>query len=200
MTDTAGSTTTTTDAGAGAPGTTTTDTTNGLLTQEQVDRIVKDRVARERAKLGDVAELQRKASEFDRLAEAQKSELEKATEKAVRETEERVRTETEGAWKKRILRSEVKVAAAGKLNDPADALAHLDLSAFEVDDDGNADEAAIASAIDKLLEDKPYLGAGATARQRPTREFDAGTRTNGSTLPLNGDPLTRDLELKLGVR
>ena len=59
----------------------------------------------------------------------------------------------------RILRSEVKAAAAGKLADPADALRLLDLSAFEVDDDGTIDEEEIADAIDALLTAKPYLSA-----------------------------------------
>lgn len=60
---------------------------------------------------------------------------------------------------RRILRSEVKAAAAGKLADPNDALHMLDLDQFEVDDDGNVDEDEIATAIADLLEKKPYLAA-----------------------------------------
>jgi len=59
----------------------------------------------------------------------------------------------------RILRSEIKAAAAGKLADPTDALRLLDLSQFEVDDDGGVDEAEIADAIDDLIKTKPYLSA-----------------------------------------
>lgn len=59
----------------------------------------------------------------------------------------------------RILRSEIKAAAAGKLADPADAYKFLDLTEFEVDDDGNVDEEEIADAIDDLLKKKPYLSA-----------------------------------------
>lgn len=59
----------------------------------------------------------------------------------------------------RILRSEVRAIATGKLTDPADALVYLDLSKFEVDDDGAVDEEEITDAITSLLEKKPYLGA-----------------------------------------
>ena len=53
------------------------------FTQEQLDKIVADRLARERKKYEGVnlEELQRKASEFDKLEEANKTDLEKAQKK-----------------------------------------------------------------------------------------------------------------------
>lgn len=59
----------------------------------------------------------------------------------------------------RILKAEVRVAAATKLADPADALRFIDMSSFEVGDDGAVDGAAIAKAIDDLIASKPYLAA-----------------------------------------
>lgn len=59
----------------------------------------------------------------------------------------------------RIIRSEVRAAAAGKLTDPKDALRFLDLDQFEVDEDGAVDEDEIADAITDLLTKKPYLAA-----------------------------------------
>ncbi|MCK8670997.1 hypothetical protein M1M07_07680 [Rhodococcus sp. HM1] len=59
----------------------------------------------------------------------------------------------------RIVRAEVRAAAAGKLADPADAHRFLDLSQFEVGDDGEVDQDEIAEAIDELLNEKPYLAA-----------------------------------------
>ena len=59
----------------------------------------------------------------------------------------------------RIIRSEVKAAAKGKLADPSDAFKFLDLAQFEVTDDGDIDEGAIASALDNLIKQKPYLSA-----------------------------------------
>lgn len=66
----------------------------------------------------------------------------------------------------RILRSEIKAAAKGALADPADAFRFLDLTDFEVDDDGNVDEDEIAEAISSLVEKKPYLAAQGDRRFR----------------------------------
>lgn len=59
----------------------------------------------------------------------------------------------------RILSAEVRAAATGKLSDPSDALTFIDLTQFEVDDDGEVDQAEIAAAVDDLLTKKPYLAA-----------------------------------------
>lgn len=59
----------------------------------------------------------------------------------------------------RILRTEVRAVATGKLADPSDALAYLDLSDFEVDEDGEVDTDAISEAVADLLSKKPYLAA-----------------------------------------
>jgi hypothetical protein len=86
----------------------------------------------------------------------------------------------------KILRSEVKAAAAGKLADPTDALRLLDLDSFEVGEDGEIDEDEIADAINNLLKNKPYLAAQSAKRFQGTG--DGGSRKGG------GRPkqLTRD--------
>jgi len=76
----------------------------------------------------------------------------------------------------RILRSEVKAAAAGKLADPADAYRFLDLSKFDVDDEGNVDEDEIADAIDDLLAKKPYLGVTQGDKKKFQGSADGGAR------------------------
>jgi hypothetical protein len=77
----------------------------------------------------------------------------------------------------RIVRSEIKAAAAGRLADPRDALRFLDLEQFEVDEDGQVDEDEIADAIENLLTSKPYLAAAATAsRPRFQGSGDGGAR------------------------
>lgn len=48
-----------------------------ITTQADLDRIIGDRLARERSKYGDYAELKAKAAQFDELEEAKKTELEK---------------------------------------------------------------------------------------------------------------------------
>lgn len=77
----------------------------------------------------------------------------------------------------RIIRAEVKAAAAGKLADPADAYKFLDLSQFEVDADGNLDADEVADAIEDLLKSKPYLAAqGGPTKPRFQGTADSGAR------------------------
>lgn len=52
------------------------------FTQSELDAIVKDRLAREKGKYADYEELKAKATKFDEAEEANKSELQKATERA----------------------------------------------------------------------------------------------------------------------
>ncbi len=79
----------------------------------------------------------------------------------------------------RVVRAEVIAAAAKKLQDPADAVAHLDLSKLEVDENGEVDRKAINAAIDQLVKDKPYLAG--------VRDPEFGNRpsANGSGRSMN---------------
>ena len=173
-------TTTTTTAGGEAGANANGDAGNGTpktFTQDEVDRIVGERLARERKGLGDIDELRRKATEFDRLAEERKTELERAVDAAKKDAEKAVRGEVESTWKSRLVRSEVRAAAAGKLADPEDAVRFLELDKLEVDQEGNLDQKAVAAAIAELLEKKPYLAADGTRRRV---DPDAGARTPAS--------------------
>lgn len=61
--------------------------TNGqerIFSQADVDKIVMERLQRERQKYGDYDSLKDKASKYDQLEEASKTELQKATEKAAK--------------------------------------------------------------------------------------------------------------------
>ncbi|MEV8552567.1 hypothetical protein AB0L04_22460 [Streptomyces glaucescens] len=82
----------------------------------------------------------------------------------------------------RIIRAEVKAAAAGKLADPADAYRFLDLTQFEVDDDGNVDADEVADAIEDLIKAKPYLAAQGGTTKRFHGTADSGAR-KGSARP-----------------
>lgn len=76
----------------------------------------------------------------------------------------------------RIVRSEVRAAAAGKLADPKDALRFLDLDQFEVDEDGQVDEDEIADAIEDLMKNKPYLAAATGRRFQGTGDGGASRK------------------------
>lgn len=101
-------------------------------------------------------------------------EAEHATEQAKRETEQAALAKAND----RILKSEVKAAAKGVLADPQDAYKFLDLESFEVDDDGNVDEDAIAKALTDLVAAKPYLAAQGGKRFQGSA--DGGARNDAA--------------------
>lgn len=101
-------------------------------------------------------------------------EAEHAAEQAKRETEKAALAKAND----RIRKSEVKAAAKGVLADPQDAYKFLDLDSFEVDDDGNVDEDAIAKALDDLVKSKPYLAAQGGKRFQGSA--DGGARNDAT--------------------
>lgn len=107
----------------------------------------------------------RKERERRKAAESERDQAKGSGQNA--DDPERIRTQADQAAtakaNQRIVRSEVRAAAAGKLTNPRDALAFLDLAQFEVDEDGQVDEDEVADAIDNLLKERPYLGTAATA-------------------------------------
>ena len=116
------------------------------------------------------AEAKRFADEFAAL----KAQIEgREAEHAATLAAQAVKDEALSAANQRILKAEVRAQAASKLNDPKDALLYLDLSGFEVGEDGEVDGDAVAAAIDKLITDKPYLAAQGT---RFKGEADGGAR------------------------
>lgn len=114
----------------------------------------------------EIAKLQGKEAEYAELQKQRESEqaaLNKANE--------------------RILKAEVRAQAAGKLADPQDALLHIDLSSFEVGDDGEVDAAAITDAITDLITTKPYLAV--QDGKRFQGDADAGARKEARPAQLN---------------
>lgn len=113
-----------------------------------------------------------------KLAELQQSQQTDA-EKALSDARAEGKAEADKAANARIVRAEVKAAAAKRLADPADAVRFLDLDEFEVGDDGEVDGDAIAAALDALLEAKPYLGVNAPTPKPPPGDGDGGARGGG---------------------
>ena len=65
----------------------------------------------------------------------------------------------------------VKAEAVALLNDPDDAHRYLDLSSYEVDDDGEVDSRAIKRDLKALIEDRPYL-----AKTKKATDYEGGPR------------------------
>jgi hypothetical protein len=94
------------------------------------------------------------AKERDQLKAAQMTEVEKATAEAY----EKGKTEATSEVTSRLLRTEIRAEAKGRLRNP-------DLAFRLLDDhdrfiaDGDVDAKAVAKAIDQLLKDMPELAA-----------------------------------------
>lgn len=94
MSETTTETTTNTDAGDGAAAG---GDQGKTFTQADVDRVVEQRLTRERAKFGDYDALKQKAAKFDELDAANKSEMERLQEQLAAEQTARTTAETKAA-------------------------------------------------------------------------------------------------------
>lgn len=104
-------------------------------------------------------DLEKKLKEARDRADALEKKQPATAEPDVEAIRRQIQQETQAEVNQRILALEIKAAAAGKLADPADAHKFIDLTNFEVNDDGSVDSTEIAAALDDLLKSKPYLAA-----------------------------------------
>ncbi|MFW6092222.1 MAG: hypothetical protein ACODAF_10065, partial [Actinomycetota bacterium] len=142
---------------------------------------MKEKVKAERQKRRDVeAELEK----LRKAAEA-KPDDEQPSADEIRREAEKAATQKANA---RIVRSEIRAAAAGKLADPKDALTFLDADQFEVDENGEVDSDEVADAIDDLVKNKPYLAAQGGRRFQGTADNGAA-RNAGKPKQLTRDDL-----------
>lgn len=84
-----------------------------------------------------------------------------AEEQALEKARAEATAEATAKANERIVRAEVKAAATGKIKNPALALKLADISAIEVNDDGDVDSDAVNQAISDLLDEYPELAADA---------------------------------------
>lgn len=124
--------------------------------QAELDRIIGERLAREREKFADYADLKTKATEYDKALEAAKTEQEKAVEAAKSEG----RTEALTAANARLVAAEARaLASEAKFRNPKLAVTAISdaLKAVKVNDDGTVDADAIKGHLKALSDADPYL-------------------------------------------
>lgn len=136
------------------------------FTQADVDRIVAERLAREKEKYKDYADLKAKAAKLAELEQSQLTEQEKLQAKLKQLEQEK--TEALTAANQRLLAAEVKLQAAELgIIDPDAAFALMSRDGVEVTADGAVK--GVKEALTALLEVKPYLkkpdGGGAAGGQ-----------------------------------
>ena len=139
-----------------------------ITSQDQFDRMVKDRIARVKATPPpDYEDLKAKASKFDELDAANKSELEKANERAERAEKER-QDAIETANKRLIAAEILAEASAQKALKPEHMHRLIDTGEVTVGDDGQV--TGVKEAVQAFLKANPeYVG-------RPSGSADQGAR------------------------
>lgn len=139
------------------------------LTQDEVDRIIAERLSREREKYKDYADLKKAADELAQLKQGQLSDLEKR-DRRIKELEEAAAAK-DMTLKERTIRYEVMLAASRLgIVDPEAAYRLLDQSALKFDDDGAPTNTE--AALRDLLKARPYLAGGTASggATNPNRE------------------------------
>lgn len=135
------------------------DTFVAPTSQDEFDRMVGARLARERAKYADYEDLKAKASKFDEVDAASKSELQKAQD-AIAERDRQL-ADLPKVARQQAIRFASLASQRGFL-DPEDALVFIDADL--------GDEDAVKAALEDLATRKPHLvrqEAGKPPRSRP---------------------------------
>lgn len=183
--------------------TTPTDATGGgeqpepgnTFTQEQLDGILADRLARERAKFGDYDELKAAKAELDKLKLEQLSELEQAQARLAALEAERDQA-LEQATETLIRSAFVAEAAKAGVAHPEDAFVLAgDLAGIDVGEDGKV--TGVAEAVQTLVDAGRLVMSGSP--RAPSLDAGAGGGTRaGSRLPgLSQEEL--DMARKMGI-
>ncbi|WIB25421.1 hypothetical protein [Curtobacterium sp. MCSS17_015] len=134
-------------------------------TQEDLNRIIESRLAREREKFKDYDDLKAAKGKYDEHLESQKTEQQKAVEAARVEASGEVTQQ----FLSKLVNTEVKaIAATLGFNDPTDALQIIGSDLPVKDNEPDTDE--IKKRVEKLATDKAYLVGGTRQRQEPRRE------------------------------
>lgn len=122
-----------------------------------VERANAEAAARRR----EIRQLEQQLEQHTAELERHRRESETESERLVREAEQRGRDTASAEYERRLATSAVIAGAAGRLRDPADAAAHLDVDAIAA---AKPDDqpALITRLLDDLLTAKPYLALDAT--------------------------------------
>lgn len=177
------------------------------MTQAELDQMIQDRALREtRTKFGDYEDVKAKAARLDALEEEQKTELQKAQDKATAaETKAEEREQKANA---KLLRAEIVAQAAAQGADVDLTVAYLAGSdAVSVDKDGNV--TGVKEAVAAALKSKPNLKVTQKSGGPSGGEFGGGDNQTAAdtikALRAKGDKdslreaRTLEIELAMGA-
>lgn len=146
--------------------------------QAQINAIVADRLARQKAQFGDYDELKNKAAKLDEIEQNAKTELER--ERDARTKAEKAAAEVAATASKRLAAAELKAALTGITDNPADIVEDLDLSRY-INEQGEVDADAVTRLRNKFVAlAKPATGdggsSGSGAANKPAGDIDQGRK------------------------
>lgn len=154
------------------------------FTQADIDRIVQDRLKRQAAQFSDYQDLKTKAARLDEFEAAQRTELENAQRRTA-ELEQQLAAASQAAQEDRLRAAIVSEAARRNVRDTDAAVALIDRSLIQFEEDGAPKN--IAEAMDELLKAKDYLVAQQGGATRGSA--DQGARSGGAPGQLSRDDL-----------
>jgi hypothetical protein len=140
--------------------------TEQKFTQEQLNAILAEDRRKTLAKFEGFDDLKAKAAKFEEIEAQNATELEKAVKKAADEA----RAEVTGQTNNRLVRAEIKAAAAALgFHNPGVAATQLadKFAGVKVSDTGDVDEAAVKALVEQLAKDEPYLVKTENGRPQP---------------------------------
>jgi hypothetical protein len=134
------------------------------FTQDDLDKIVADRIARERKKYGDYDDLKTKLSEFEKQAEerrlAELSEKERLEEIAKKHESEKLTLAQQldemrsAIQREKVVNEFIKIATSNNIQYIDDALKLADLSAVVIED---GKVVGVEDVVKSLVDNKPFL-------------------------------------------
>lgn len=121
------------------------------FTQADVDRIVADRLTREKAKYSDYEQLKERAAQWETFVNEAKTDQEKALDQARKDAEAQAYTKARDEFGSRLVDAHLTAAAAGRLSEVALAslLAGVNKSVF-LTGNGDIDTEKVTSFIDGI--------------------------------------------------
>ena len=118
------------------------------------------------------------AKQLATLKAAREAETKTPEENALADARREGETAATQRANERLVKSELRSAAKGKLSNVADALVFIDVASIEVGEDGEVDQGALDAAIATLLDERPYLGV--TEQKRFQGGADQGSGKSGA--------------------
>lgn len=167
------------------------------FSQSEVERMVEERLIRERKKYSDYDDLKTKAGKWDQAEAANATDMEKAVKKAVDEAVTGVRQSTD----QKLITAEVRaLAAAAKFHDPAVAATLADVSGIKVAEDGTVDSAAAEAAVKAVAAKYPYMLAADDGKNTKTPRRDPGQGPRAGEKPDGRDAGRAEAERRFGAK